>query len=299
VVLSALGLLALVAATFAQIARTHVKTAAAAGESAKAEALADAGVQLAILDLVAAREAQAPNRRFPLDATPLACSIGAEGATLTIAVQDEAGKVDLNIGSESLLRALVLGIDVQAGEAVVDAMLDFRDGDDDRRPAGAERAEYRAAGRSHGPKNAPFVAVEELAGVLGLTQVDLERLRPFVTIYSGQPAIDVAVAPAALIEVLQRGIDRGGMTSPAGGQPFGGKQAGRGAPLPAEFLAASTRRAFSIHSQARTPAGAIFVREAIVEFTSTRAEAFIVRRWYRGAAAKGGAGPPSQGLSPC
>lgn len=302
VVLSALGLLALVAASFAQIARTHVKAAAAAGESARAEALADAGVQLAILDLVAAREAQAPNRRFPLNAAPVACRIGAEGATLSIAVQDEAGKVDLNIGSEPLLRALIVGVGVEAGEAAVDAILDFRDDDDDRRPAGAERAEYRAAGRSYGPKNAPFLAVEELASVLGLAQVDVDRLRPFVTIYSGQPAIDVAVAPQALIDIVARGIDRGGSTSLASGLAAdGAKRAARGAPLPAEFLAASTRRAFSVLSEARTPAGATFVREAVVEFATGRPEAFVIRRWYRAAASTGRHAPnvPSPSLPPC
>ena len=49
VVISALGVLALVAASFAQITSSHVRTAASAVQSAGAEALADAGVQLAIL----------------------------------------------------------------------------------------------------------------------------------------------------------------------------------------------------------------------------------------------------------
>ncbi len=283
VVLSALGLLALVAASFAQIARTHVKAAAAAGESARAEAFADAGVQLAILDLVAARESQAPSRRFPLNAAPVACSL-AEGATLTITIQDEAGKVDLNIANEPLLRALILGAGAEAGEAVADAILDFRDADDDRRPAGAERAQYLAAGRTYGPKNAPFLAIEELATVLGMSQADLDRLRPFVTVYSGQPAIDVAVAPGALVDLIARGIERGSM---GGLPPSRALGPGRGAPLPAEFLSASTRRAFSVQSEARTVLGSVFVREAVVEFTSTRAEAFVLRRWHRGTVARG------------
>jgi hypothetical protein len=97
VVLSVLGLIAVVAASFAQVARNHMRLAAVASEGAKAEALADAGVHIAILDLVAARDAPWPARRFALDATPVACSIGGDGAILTLAVQDEAGKVDLNI----------------------------------------------------------------------------------------------------------------------------------------------------------------------------------------------------------
>jgi general secretion pathway protein K len=299
-VLAALGVLAVVAASFAQMARNHIRVAAVAKESARAEAFADAGVHMVILDLVAARESQQPDRRFTLDATPLACSVG-DDATLTIAVQDEAGKVDLNIGSEPLLRALVLGLGVSAGEAAVDAILDYRDEDSDRRVSGAERPEYRAAGRAHGPRNGPFVVVEELAGVLGLTQADADRLRPFVTVHSGLAAIDANVAPKALIEIIDKGmglgsgpslIDRELATSDLG-------MGSRGTPLPPQFLAASTRRAFSVRSEARTAGGATFVREAVVEFVAPTASAYLLRRWYRGAAAARGASPAARLLPPC
>jgi len=301
VVLSALGLLAIVAASFAQIARTHIKLAAVASEGARAEALADAGVHIAILDLVAARESQPPSRRFVLDATPLTCSIGSDGATLTIAVQDEAGKVDLNISNQSLIRALVLGLGLSAEEAVVDAILDYRDEDEDRRVSGAERPEYLAAGRSHGPRNGPFLAVEELASVLGITQADADRLRPFVTIHSGLAAIDANVAPKALIDIIARGMGQGGGPSllegdQSGDLPMMGQHGGQ---LPPQFLAASTRRAFSVRSEARLAGGATFVREAVVEFVAPSPAAFLLRRWYRGAAATPGVSLAGQTLPPC
>lgn len=300
VVLSVLGLLALVVATFAHITRAHVKAAAAAVESARAEALADAGVNLVILDLITAREAQATDRRFALNAVPVRCAFENGAAMLTIAVQDEAGKVDLNIGSEPVLRALILGAGVGAGEAAVAAIQDFRDADDDRRPSGAERAEYRAAGRAYGPKNAAFLVVEELAGVLGLTQADADRLRPFVTVYSGQTAIDPSVAPAALVDVLSRGVSEGGglaLKAAAGG---GAKSVFGAAPLPDELIMASVRRAFSVRSEAHMPGGAVFVREAIVEMTASRAIPYVVRRWTRGAARMDGNSTlESAGHAPC
>jgi general secretion pathway protein K len=293
VVLSVLGLLAVVAAGFAQIARNHMRLAAVASEGARAEAIADAGVHLVILDLIAARDAPSHTRRFALDATPLVCSIGGEGAVLTLVVQDEAGKVDLNIATPALLRALVMGLGVSGGEAAVDAILDYRDQDDNRRLSGAERAEYLAAGRSDGPRNGPFLAVEELSSVLGLTQADADRLRPFVTIHSGLAAIGANVAPKALVEILARGLREGGgpslieggLTSDfaAMGEP--------GSRLPPQFLAASTRRAFSVRAQARTASGATFVREAIVEFVTPASPAFALRRWYRGAVAAPGPSP--------
>jgi general secretion pathway protein K len=290
VVLSVLGLLAVVAAGFAQVARNHMRLAAVASEGARAEALADAGVHVVILDLVAARDAPSSTRRFALDATPLACSIDGDGAVLTLAVQDEAGKVDLNIATPALLRALVLGLGLSGGEAAVDAILDYRDEDDNRRISGAERAEYLAAGRSHGPRNGPFLAVEELSGVLGVTQADADRLRPFVTIHSGLAAIDANVATKALVEILARGLREGGGPSLVEGG-LASDLAGMGEPgsrLPPQFLAASTHRAFSVRSQARTAAGATFVREAIVEFVAPTSPAFALRRWYRGSAASPG-----------
>ena len=280
VVLSALGLLALVAAAFATVARSHIKLAAGAGAVARAEALADAGVHLAVLDLVAARESGPDSRRFALDSTPFVCSAGG-GATLAIAVQDEAGKVDINIAGPVPIRALVLGSGVRAGEAAADAILDFRDEDDARRPSGAERAEYLAAGRLYGPRNGPFLAVEDLAGVLGLTQADADRLRPFVTVYSGLGGVDAGVAPRALVEALARGMESSGGASVPDldtgldvGEPS--------VALPPQLRAASTRRAFSIRAQARMAGGATFVRETVVEFVTTGAAAYQLRRWYRG-----------------
>jgi general secretion pathway protein K len=301
VVLSVLGLLAVVAASFAQVARTHMKLAAVASEGAKAEALADAGVHIVILDLVAARGAESAGRRFALDGSPLACSIGDEGAVLTLSVRDEAGKVDLNIATPALLRALVLGVGLSGREAAVDAILDYRDQDDDRRINGAERPEYLAAGRPHGPRNGPFLAVEELSSVLGVTQADADRLRPFVTIHSGLPAVDPSVASEALIEVLARGLQEAGPSLGEGG--LGASDlAGtgeRGAQLPPQLRTASTRRAFAVRAEARTATGAVFVREAIVEFVAPGSPAFALRRWYRGSAASAGPSGDAAALPRC
>jgi len=297
VVLSALGLLALVAAAFAHVARSHIRLAASAGASARAEAMADAGVHIAILDLVAGRGSGPGSRRLAFDSTPFLCSAGG-GATLAIAVQDEAGKVDLNIASPVLIRALLLGLGVRGGEAAVDAILDYRDQDDARRVSGAERAEYLSAGRLYGPRNGPFLAVEDLASVLGLTQADADRLRPFVTVNSGLMGVDAGVAPRALVDALARGFQDGGGESLLD-RDSGLESGDLSVTLPPQLRAASARRAFSIRAQARLPGGATFVREAVIEFLTSGATAFQLRRWYRGPATIAVALPSPEMLPPC
>jgi general secretion pathway protein K len=284
VVISAIGILALVAASFAQITSSHVRAAASAVQSAAAEALADAGVQLAILDLVAARSGSAPRQRFAPAGIAQACDAG-DGNRLVISVQDEAGKVDVNSADERLIRALLAGLGVPSSAAVADALLDFKDADDNRRPQGAERAEYLAAGRSQGPKNAPLSVVDELEQVLGLSAADAARLRPHVTVYSGQSAIALRAASPALLALLANGR--------APEEPVDASAAKEDvAPddhprqLPREFGGGAEGRFFSVRSEAHA-GRAIFVREAIVEIASSRAKPFVLHRWYRGAMGHG------------
>src|SRR5262249_41478077 len=182
------GLLALAAAGFAQVPRSQVRAAASAVGSSTAQALADSGIELAVLELALGRQNPAYQRRFAVGEKPYVCD-AEDGRRLAVSISDEAGKVDLNAASDRLLQALLAGVGVPASQATADAIMDFRDDDSIKRPQGAEREEYRAAGRP-GPKNAPFSVVEELEQVLGVDSALAARLRPHVTVYTGQPGID-------------------------------------------------------------------------------------------------------------
>jgi general secretion pathway protein K len=277
------GLLAVIAAGFATVMRTHIKVTANTVESARAAALADAGVNIAIMELVST----GPNgrRRFAVDGTPTVCRALDDGV-LSIAVEDEAGKVDLNAANERMLTLLLQGLGANPREAaaLADRILDFRDADDERRPLGAERSDYAAAGLAHGPKNAAFDTVEELDQVLNLPPGWLARLRPLVTVYSGQAGVDPSVASVELRRAL------GGSTEAS--EPFR-----RSLPIPSEFAVASQRRAFTVRSEARTVQGASFVREAVVELRTTLTSAHVLRRWRRGEAVRADA--PEEASPPC
>jgi general secretion pathway protein K len=278
VVMWALSILMVLSLVFGAAISGHVKTTRNAIDNARAEALADAGVELGVLDLSAWRSRTVREARFPRDGRPVRCSLG-DGDWLTITVEDEVGKVDLNAADERLITAALLAAGVAEGEAATYAqrILDFRDGDDARRPQGAEATDYGDAGRP-GPKNRPFDTIEEVEQVLGISPGLAEALRPYATIYSGQVTIDANLAPRRLAAALSGGLGSLSAFEAAGStltQGMGGSQGGAQA-------TGAGGRAFRIVSQARTIQGAVFVREALVEFVANRPGAHMFRRWRKG-----------------
>ena len=280
VVIWALSILIVLSLVFGATVSAHLKTTRNAVDNARAEAFADGGVELAVLDLSAWRTDMAREPRFPRNGRPVRCSLG-DGDWLSLAVEDEVGKVDLNMADERLVGAALIAAGVAADEAggLAQRILDYRDDDNDRRPNGAERAEYRDRDRS-GPKNQPFDTIEEVEQVLGIPAGLVEALRPYATIYSGQQAIDGNFAHRRLLAALSN--------------PRTGDLAREEAPSMLDEMSQSSGpvnvaigaggRAFRVVAQARTAQGAVFVREAVVEFVAARPGAYMFRRWRKGSA---------------
>jgi general secretion pathway protein K len=271
-VLLVIAALSLGAALFLQAVRGYGRAVSAASAAATLEAQADAGVQIAIFDLAASARDGRRSRRIPVNGAVFHCAF-ASGPMLRLQVQDDAGRVDLNVGSDRLIQALVRGLRIEKAEAIADAILDYRDSDDNRRPSGAEADEYAAAGRKSGPRNAPFLAIAELGQVLGMTPETAALLRPHLTLNSGLEGIDPAAARADLVEIIARG-ERGGQVVELQGL--------RDRPdIPQELRSTSMRRSFKIVADVRT-GSARYVREVMIELTNSRARPFIVRGWARG-----------------
>lgn len=83
--------------------------------------------------------------------------------------------------------------------------MDFRDGDHEPSPDGAEDADYQALGKPLGAKDAPFALAEELMRVPGITADLYERIAPGITVYTNQGRPDPAAAPAIVRSAL--GLD--------------------------------------------------------------------------------------------
>lgn len=270
-VLLVLGALAVASTLFLKSVSSVGRSVSASTSASMLEAIADAGVQMAILDLVAASRDAARQRRIPINAGTLRC-VPAARVVLSVQVQDTGGLVDLNVGSDRLIQLLLRGLRLERAEALADAILDYRDSDNDRRPSGAEADEYFAAGRSQGPRNGPFLSIEELGQVLGMTAETVAALRPYVTLNSGLEGLDAAAARPELLEIIARG-DLGDTFASTSSLP-------RGATIAQELRSTSMRRTFTIDVEAR--AGETrYIRRALIELTTSRARPFLIRSWAR------------------
>ncbi|HEU0215093.1 MAG TPA: hypothetical protein VFQ90_00410, partial [Stellaceae bacterium] len=181
-VLWVMALLTVVGFSLARGVDTRAKIDRNQYDLARAQALADTGVSLAVLGVLG----NLPGGRWRLDGSPRELA-NADG-TLVVRVQSEAGKIDLNHAGTDLLANLfrTTGVDGDAAEALAIAIAGW---ENHRRAQWRQRAEETANAPSIGAVQ-PFLAVEELREIPGLTREIYDRVSPYLTIYSGVARVD-------------------------------------------------------------------------------------------------------------
>lgn len=94
-----------------------------------------------------------------------------EAGTVKYSITDENGRLNINTSSRDTLAALLKKTGVSGSEvdAIADAMLDWRDADNDYRLNGAESDYYRSLPSPYAARNGPFESVEDLLLVKGMT----------------------------------------------------------------------------------------------------------------------------------
>ena len=275
VVLWVVALLALMAVSQTAAVRNETLIVGNLVEAAQARAAAYAGLQLAIADL----QKPLPARDMSTDAAFYTLHFGS--SQLLISISDESGKVDINAAPGTLLDALLEASGVEPGrrEALVAAILDWRDRDDLRRINGAEENDYRTAGLDYGPRNAPFQSLEELALVIGFDAQTYHAIADSLTIYSGSASINTAVAPASLLQALSALGDK------AEAQPDAG-DVGDSSTL-SNPRSVSGGNVFSIYVEALLDSNVRERIEAVVRLVPTRANSpqrYELLRWREGVA---------------
>jgi general secretion pathway protein K len=131
-----------------------------------------------------------------------------EGADIAVRVQSESGRIDLNRSPEPLLQGLIgQFFPLEEAEAMTDAVIDWRDRNDEPEPYGAERDDYLAAGFAYGPRNNAFYSVHELSQVMGFDRDKVDALLPYLTVHSRQSRIHAASAELPVLAAIP-GITR-------------------------------------------------------------------------------------------
>lgn len=88
-----------------------------------------------------------------------------------VRVMDEESKVNINSASRDIIRSLLIGLGLHSlrADSVSDAIIDWRDADDDPMLNGAETDFYSALENPYECKNSNYFTLEELRLVRGIT----------------------------------------------------------------------------------------------------------------------------------
>lgn len=125
--------------------------------------------------------------------------------TMTITVFNELSRINLNQADSALLKALLVTLAVSEDDAatLADTIIDWRDPDDLALLNGAEDADYQAAGAAFGAKDEPFVAIDELRQVLGMTEALYQQLAPELTLAGEGKTVVTEFASATVLAATQ------------------------------------------------------------------------------------------------
>jgi len=276
------AMLAMMAAATQELTVTSVRTERRALTRAHLEADLDAAVVRAILALDDAR----PASRWRVDGFPYAFSY--DGVNMTVSVQDEDGKFDLNEADDDTLETLFesVGLDSKAASVITDRIVEWHTetGSADAHTLhGGTDADYTAAGVPWHPRHADFQTVSELNLVLGMTPALFERVRPSLTVYSRNDSPDENLAPRSVLAALNPGnpgqVDKV-MAQRAGAFSQTDLHTGPNTASGATIATDSDLegRSFEVDVEARY-AGRHETRHAVVEMTGDTTRPYLVQAW--------------------
>ena len=228
-VLWVIAVLSVIVLEFSFAMRTEVNITQNYKQELQLYAMAEGGVQRAIAELVYKHDTRVQQKRKPLDAakTPPAnrewvadgrpYSLPFDQGVCEVRIMSEAGKININLVSESMLRKIMgnLGLEGEIKDIIVGSIMDWRDPDDFYRVNGAENAYYQSLKEPYHCKNGNLDSIEELLLVRGITpdlfygkkgkgeeeksKVHQIGLKDIFSIYSPTQQIDInSATPAAL-----------------------------------------------------------------------------------------------------
>ena len=190
-----LAALALLASIYSVYARESALASKAPEDRLIAEAAMRAGVELAVYQSLAAPERAKPRRgRFEARVGP---------STVVVDYRTEGARIDLNAAPKDLLAGLfrAVGADEDQAGVYADRIVAWRKSVK-ANVDNPEAEAYAAAGLPYGPRQAAFNNALELSLVRDVPATLVERVLPFVTVFSGQARVDAVEAEPTTLAAL-------------------------------------------------------------------------------------------------
>jgi general secretion pathway protein K len=248
-VIWSLGLITLLGTAVIVGARYRSKMTSSVATVTAASAAAESAINLGILTALTTRPAQ-------IVKFPLRCRMPG-GEQVTVTLEQEAGKVDLNTATPAVLARLftALTLDQTMGTRISGRIVQFRD-------PGAARANdtnpRASSNNSDTAKKTGFTTIMELDQIDGISPRLFRTALRFVTVRSGRPEPVAEAASSALREALN--LDQK-PASPAAGAPASGN--------------------VTIRADVTAPDGTRFIREALISFAEN-GRPYQIREWRHG-----------------
>jgi general secretion pathway protein K len=226
-------ILSVIVLEFSFAMRTEVQITQNYQEELQLYAMAQGGVQRAVLELIYKHDPQIQQKRKPSPVEEIPAELKEwvtdgreypltyERGICGMRVTGEAGKININSVSEAVLRKIMtnLGLQGEAKDIVVDSILDWRDPDDLFRINGAENDYYHSLKEPYDCKNGNLDSVEELLLVRGITpelyygrkavnkegaekKVEQIGLKEIFSIYAQGEQIDINSASLPVLRVF-------------------------------------------------------------------------------------------------
>jgi general secretion pathway protein K len=272
------GLIAMMVVAFMTAGRLRLQTAHNIASATEASFVAESAINLATLALlskVAASSANQTGAAEVYDGKPRFCVL--DRAAVAVAVEDEGGKIDLNMAPPELLQAMLvgLGLEGRAAKDVTNAIIAFRTAQ-----APGEFGATPASDKAIDQKRALFETVMELDQVNRVDPALFHALIPFVTVHSRSPGIDQTASPPALFAALSGFPVEQVRQLAAAPYPNGLK---RNDPrFPANFKQPADHGAFLIHAEALLATGQSIAKDAILDLRPSNGKQFAVKELRRG-----------------
>ncbi len=198
IVLWVITLLTIMASSFALTIQRETTVISGIKEKVEASALAEAGINYAIIMLLS----KDPENKW--QSFDNLYEINYQNKRIRIQIADESGKISINHTNKLELEGLLDSINLDESQvaSLSDAILDWRDENDLHRLNGAEKKQYEEANLKYEPRNSLFESLEELQMVLGMTPKIYQQLENLISIYTNKPTINPKTASRSVLLTL-------------------------------------------------------------------------------------------------